>query len=89
MNTVSNVDYLPIWKKDATPEEFLMEIAIMARVHPVWFDKLVLAYESEPTKDGYSKTRYQCRNCTTTELLGLVESAKEEVHVRTRGGRIA
>ena len=83
----ASVDYLPIWKKGSTAEEFLQEIAMMARVHPEWFDKLVIAYESEPI-DGCSRTRYQCKGCTTTEVLGLLESAKEEVHIRTRGVRV-
>lgn len=26
-----NVDILPIWKKDSTPEEFLSELAMIAR----------------------------------------------------------
>lgn len=83
----AQIDYLPIWKKNSTSEEFLQEIAVIARVHPRWFDKIVIAYESESI-DNSSQTRYQCRNCTTTEVLGLLESAKEEVHVRTRGDRL-
>ena len=84
----ASVDYLPIWKKGSTAEEWLLELSMMARVHPEWFAKVVIVYDSEITKEGTSRTRYQCRNTTTTEILGLLEEGKEEVHVKTRGGRV-
>lgn len=89
MNAAGNVDYLPIWKKGSTAEEWLLELAMMARVHPDWFAKAVVVYESEITKNNTSRTRYQCRATTTTELLGLLELGKEEVHIQTRGARVS
>ena len=40
----ATVDYLPIWKKGATPGERLRELAFIADKHPDWFRKWVLVY---------------------------------------------
>ena len=87
----ASIDYLPIWKKDATACERLQEIAEIARKYPERFDRLLVVYESVPdTSDGgnTTKIRYACNGCDTTTLLGLIEEAKEEIHVVTRGARI-
>jgi hypothetical protein len=74
-----NVDYLPIWKANATAEERFMELAMMARKHPERFNKMVVIYQEDVNKDGWI-ARYQgSANLTTNEILGLLEIAKFEV----------
>lgn len=62
-----NVDYLPLWKKDATAEERLLELAMVSRKHPERFLKFFLVYQEE---------RFMNYNASTTECLGLLELAK-------------
>ena len=79
---IASIDYLPIWKKDATPFERLSEYAEIARKYPERFQQMLLVYgESTPNGDV---TRYACHGCTTNELLGLLEQAKYEIHTQTR-----
>lgn len=40
----ATVDYLPIWKKNATTSERLYELAQIAAKHPDQFDKWILVY---------------------------------------------
>ena len=71
-----NIDYLPIWKKNATPEEKFMELALIARKHPERFDKLVVIWQEaidESTRTDYTSNR----DLTTT--LGLLELGKFEM----------
>lgn len=73
-----NLDYLPIWKKGATAEEFLQELAMIARKHPERFGKLVLVSE-ETLPSGETKVAYFTRQVSTTEVLGLLELGKMEI----------
>jgi hypothetical protein len=70
-----NVDYLPIWKKGSTPEEFFLEVAMVARKKPMQFDKVVVVYQ-ELLPNGNAKANYYCRNVSTTEAIGLLELGK-------------
>lgn len=83
----ATIDYLPIWKKDATACERLQEVASIARKHPERFTRLLIAYE-ETLEDGRTITRYAVNGVDTTTLLGMIEQVKEEVHVLTRGARV-
>lgn len=76
-----NVDILPIWKKDSTPEEFLSELAMIARKKPEMFSKMVLLYE-EFLPEGGSITRYRARGTSILELLGIIESGKHQALVQ-------
>ncbi len=82
----ASIDFLPVWKKDATPCERLQEIAEIARKYPERFQSMVIVYQEEE-KDA-SRTRYTSFNCDTTLALGILEQAKEEIHVNTRGKRL-
>jgi hypothetical protein len=73
-----NVDYLPIWKKGATAEERLMELALVARKHPERFNRLLVIYQ-EDKADTSTVTRYTCNGGTTAELLGLMTMAEWEI----------
>jgi len=85
----ASIDYLPIWKKDATAEEWLLQVAAIARKHPERFDKVVLIYESRDLPGTTaSEIRYACNNVNTDELLGILVQTIEEVHIVTRGQRI-
>ena len=58
-----NISYLPVWKKDSTPEEFLQEVALIARKYPDRFTRIGIAfYETLP--NGNTVTHYHCYNVT-------------------------
>lgn len=73
-----NLEYLPIWKKGSTAEEFLLELAMIARKHPERFEKVVLvSQETLPT--GQTKVDYFTRQVSTMEALGVLELGKMEI----------
>ncbi len=74
-----NVDYLPIWKKGSTAEEWLLEIAAVARKRPERFGKAVIVFE-ETLPNGNTRYDYYCRNTNTIELVGLLEFGKIKVN---------
>ena len=80
----TNIDYLPVWKANATPAERLRELAFIAEKHPEWFENFVMAY-NETRPDGQTKTRYHCYNLRTTEAIGMMEIAKIRLHEDTSG----
>lgn len=78
-----NVEYLPIWKKDATPEERFLELAMIARKHPERFKRMVVLYQEELPNPGgtfpKTMTRYVTNGVNTTEALGVIELGKLEL----------
>ena len=77
-----NVSYLPIWKAGATAEEFLLELAVMARVDPGRFKSLVvIACSDDQTLHVYH------RGCSSIELQGILSFAahKERCEVVDAG----
>ncbi len=77
-----NVDYLPVWKKTESAEERFMELAMIARKHPERFGKIVVLYE-ETQPSTLTKVRYISLNCTTNELIGILEIGKMQVYADT------
>lgn len=73
-----NVDYLPRWKKDSTPEEFLLELSHIARKHPERFKKILIFYEEE-MDGGRSITRFHSKDANLLECLGLTVSGKHQI----------
>lgn len=71
----ASIDYLPIWKKDSTAEEWLMELAAIARKNPERFEKAVIVMQ-ELLPNGNIKPRVYSRGVKLTELLGLLELGK-------------
>lgn len=67
------VDYLPIWKKGATTEERLLELAQIAAKHPEYFDKWVIVYCEDNEKRF--KTRWISGEQTRTSDSLAVLSA--------------
>jgi hypothetical protein len=75
--TADNVEYLPLWKKDATPEEFFYECAMVARKHPDWAMKiLVCAYEETPDGKGFKTRLWRHKTTGILETLGLLDECK-------------
>lgn len=77
---MDNVDYLPIWKKDATAEERFLELANMARKHPERFLHCIVIYQERVTLehgDGTAfNTRYVTHGLDTLGAIGLFEVGK-------------
>ena len=67
----SNVDYLPIWKKNATVADRLYELAMMAEKNPDRFEKLAVIYQENNTEKG-TFTRWVSAGCNTNELIGII-----------------
>lgn len=76
---MDNITPMPLWKKNATPEERMLEVAHMAREHPERFSKIALIYQEDINGGASSVVRYACYGVTTTELIGLIECGKIEV----------
>lgn len=81
---MSNLAILPVWKKGASAEDWFYDMAVQARVHPERFNKMVLAYQEE-AGPGRTTSSYYCHNAQTTELLGMLELAKNDVVRFTSG----
>lgn len=73
----ATIDILPIWKKGATGEEFLLECAAMARKWPERCGKLVILME-ETMPNGHTKLRTYSRGATLNELIGLLTIAQHD-----------
>lgn len=76
--SADNVEYLPLWKKDATPEERLLELAMIARKHPERFAKIVVLYVEE-RPNNHTLLRHVTLNSTTYEMLGIMAEATHSV----------
>ena len=74
----ASIDYLPLWKKNATPFERFYELALVAQKHPERFGKVAVIYE-ETLKDGCTQIRQISDNCDTTQLLGLLQLGIDRV----------
>lgn len=84
----ASISTLPVWKKDATPAEWLQEMAAMALVNPERFAKIVVVYEEDTTM-GKSQTRWQQKGYTdNTTILGTLECAKLELFEYMKGWRL-
>lgn len=73
--STDNVDFLPIWKRDSTPDEWLMEVAAIARKYPERFNKAVFIFVATDP-GGRETTRFVTRNLNTRETFGTLEMAK-------------
>lgn len=76
---MDNIDYLPVWKKDATPEERFLELAMIARKYPDRFRAFVVIYqESLRPDDCGARFEIGCNTygVDTRGALGLIEIGK-------------
>jgi len=74
----ASVDYLPIWKKDSTAEEWLLELAAIARKHPERFEKAIIVTQ-ETLATGNIKHRNYSRGAKLLEQIGLLEVGKSDL----------
>jgi hypothetical protein len=70
----SNIDILPIWKRDAPAHERLYELAELARKKPELFQKWVIAYAEDNDK------RFKVRTISgtgtrTSDSLAVLQAA--------------
>ena len=79
-----NVQYLPIWKQNATAEERLSELAMIARQQPERFAKLVVVYVEE-APENRTVTRYITSGCDTIQALGILELGRYHLLQHTHG----
>jgi hypothetical protein len=70
----NNVEYLPIWKNNATAAERFDELAMIARKHPERFAKMVVVYIE--VKEESTCTRQISAGCTTHEQIGVLAAAQ-------------
>ena len=78
---MNNVDYLPIWKKGATPGERLEELALIARKHPGRFERFVICYVEMTDKEaGTLRIRTMQFGCNLAEGIGLYELGKVDAY---------
>jgi hypothetical protein len=75
----ANILILPVWKTDASAEEWLYELALLARKHPDRFSRMVLIYEEMSPDRQASRTNYYSHGLNTSELVGLIEIGKQMV----------
>ena len=80
----ATIDYLPIWKRDATPADRFDELCAIARKHPERFNRIVVVYE-EVLPNKNSVVRQISANCSTTETLGMLELGKVQLLQDTQG----
>ena len=73
----ASVDYLPVWKKGATPFERLSELAEIARKHPERFSKFVICYKEVLPSGTYIYRQLQY-GCELDEQIGMFEIGKVE-----------
>ena len=71
----ASIDILPIWKKNATSEEFLSECAAMARKWPERSGKVVVIME-ETMPNGHTVLRIYSQGATLNERIGLMTIAQ-------------
>jgi hypothetical protein len=75
----ASIDFLPVWKKDATPFERLTELAEIARKHPERFRKFVIAYEETKADDMTRLRTHSYGVVNVNETVGLLEFAKRDI----------
>lgn len=80
----NKIDYLPIWKANATAEERLQELAHIARKHPERFHKFAIVYQELDPINHETFERQMSFNVSTIELLGLLRFGEMAVLRDTR-----
>ena len=72
-----NVDFLPIWKKGSTAEEWLFELAAVARKYPERWARVVVVFEKLNEAGQPIECRFLSRNIATNqEIIGALAAAQ-------------
>lgn len=75
---MSDVDYLPVWKRGATATERFDELAMVAKKHPERFGKIAVVYE-ETLPNKHTVIRSISAHCSTNELVGILTIAIKDI----------
>ena len=81
--TVSNIELLPIWKRNATAHERLYELSEMARKWPERFQKWVIVY-CEDNSERFKTRVMQGEETRTSDCLAVLEAGKLEIWESTK-----
>jgi len=74
----ATVDYLPIWKKNATTGERLRELALIADKHPERFERWVIVYMEIPA--GQFRVRHMSHEGSKTiDCLGILDAGAKKI----------
>lgn len=79
----ATVDYLPVWKRNASASDRFDELAAIARKHPERFTKVVVAYQ-ETLANGCTVMRQISSGCETLEVIGMLRLAEVQLLEDTR-----
>lgn len=79
----ATIDHLPVWKKNSTAEEWLLELAAMARKHPERYARAVIVIE-ETKSTGNTRQRCYSRNAPLAYRLGMLVIAQAEELAESR-----
>lgn len=77
-DAMSNIDYLPIWKKDGTASDRLYELAAMAVKHPERFERFVLCHVELLPGDRSHYRRFS-HNTDLAQSVGIHTIAIHEI----------
>lgn len=80
---MSNIDYLPIWKKGAPAHERLYELAEIARKHPERFQKWIIVY-CEDNEERFKTRWINGEETRTSDCLGILQAAIQTVFEETK-----
>lgn len=80
----ATISVLPVWKKDASPSEWFMEMAAMALASPERFRRIAVVYE-EHNNEGSITRHASYKVETNSDVLGLMETAKLELFEYMKG----
>lgn len=72
------VDYLPLWKRGATPGERLREVALIADKHPERFGKMVVVYTEENEQGILTRLAFG-ETTRTSDAMGLLTLAQHRL----------
>lgn len=76
------VSYLPVWKKNATAEERLLELAMIARKHPERFAKMLVAYVEIKPNGRWQINTIDTGMTSIFEEIGILQVAITEAEER-------
>lgn len=84
MVDTSNVEYLPVWKAEATAEERLLELAMIARKHPERFAKMAVVYVEVKPNGRWEIRSIDAGMSTIFEEIGILRAAMSDAESRTK-----
>ncbi len=74
---MGTVESIPVWKRGATPQERLLELAQFAAENPGMFEKFVILYMQD--EEGTFCVRSMRHNCSLVEGMGIISVASFDI----------